>query len=323
LLQELRWKTCACGLTHAKNACPTCGINHGQAQLPAKTSTRGALRVEVVVRAIGEIVAATVWQDRLIAADLHAGEVTLHEAGANQPMRGEGNLRNIRFHRGKPVILNRAEAVLADGSKQIVDGFRGEPQFTGEGSAAYWLSNGHLWRLTDRAPEQIAAVLRGQTQIWAGEEMGMAYYRAGNLSGGFLFFAGQRATVACDDLGLGNAEVLNMRVVFAAKQAAWIVLTLKEQARILQRLILCGPDGHVRNRVDFDDVEEGFAGACAGPTALFLPTNEGVVRIGADDLKSSRFDETADFVSAGDRLLLFRHGIYVVATKTITELRLA
>lgn len=319
LLENLRWITCSCGLNHARNTCPQCGVNHGAAQVPATVCTRGTLRAEFVYRAKGRIAAVAVWDNRPLVVDIGKHGSSYNDAGVLRPLE---TAVGYQFHCAAPILVTKTGAIFADGVKRGVELYRGAMQIAACGSAVYWIDNGTLWKLAARGPERIAEVLRGQTQIWTGEEMGMAYYRAGNLSGGFFFF-GDKSVIACDDLGLGNAEILHMRVVFSGKRAAWILVCLKEQARIFQRLQLFDANGREKSRLEYDSAEAGFQGACAGPSALFVPTDEGILRVDAETLKTRRFEETADFVSSGVKLLLFRHGLYAVAPTTITELRLA
>jgi hypothetical protein len=70
----------------------------------------------------------------------------------------------------------------------------------------------------------------------------------------------------------------------------------------------------------------GITGACAAGPHLFVPTDDGIVRIEVVQqtiVQTRTFAETAPFVSAGDRLSLSTGGIDVLRARDAIRLQLS
>lgn len=319
LLERLRWRTCACGTSHARPVCPICSLNHGPVPTPPTVCTRGSLRAEIIFRTAHRLAGVEVYDERLLFGYCDGRQTVVCDAGRER--RWNAKCTAVHFLHGAPVLLNPGEARFED-HREPVDNYQGKPQFVATAEHAHWLSNGYLWRNAGNSRTQVTQVLRNQTALWAGRDLGAVFYRAGALSGGYLFGTNNRTLIQLPDLGLGNAEILCMRVVFSGKNGAWVLLHLKERASIFKRLLLVDAGGKEKYRLEDEAIDESYQGACAGPNALFIPTDDGIARLSLEDYSTQIFSQTADFITTSTQLLLFRHGIYAITPQTITELRL-
>jgi len=214
---------------------------------------------------------------------------------------------------------------LGDGGRGLGDSGRGPGD-------SVWLEGGALWRETPLGPERIGAVLPHQTRAWASARLGVGFYRAGGYAVGFVFRP---------DRGLLDDRVAlpRLRGQLVAAHAtigddrAWLWLTLADAAsgRLVTTCVVIGADATVLAACELPDAPwlAGITGACAAGPHLFVPTDEGVVRVElvqggahADIVQTRTFAETAPLVGAGDRLALTRGGLDVVSGRAAIRMQL-
>lgn len=191
-----------------------------------------------------------------------------------------------------------------------------------------WLESGALWRATRLGIERIGGVLPHQTRAWLGDRLGVGFYRAGGYAAGFVFRP---------DRGLLDDRVAlpKLRGRLAGAHAtigddrAWLWLTMEDAAsgRLVTTCVVIGADASVLATDTLADAPwiAGLAGACAAGPHLFVPTDDGVVRVeivqGAI-VQTRTFAETAPLVGAGDRLALTPGGLDVVRRRDAIRLQL-
>jgi hypothetical protein len=179
-----------------------------------------------------------------------------------------------------------------------------------------WIAGDTLWREGRFGAERIGAVLAGQTRAWLGARFGVGFYRAGGMAVGFTFRP--------DRGGLDDRVALPpLRGQLVAAGAAigddraWLWLTLAAQGRVATTCAVVGADASCIAVEVLDDPPwlAGIAGACAAGSSLFVPTDAGIARIeviGGALAQTRVFAETAELVTAGDRLALAPGGLALV-----------
>jgi hypothetical protein len=191
-----------------------------------------------------------------------------------------------------------------------------------QGSDPVWLDGGALMRKTPFGSERIGAVLAGQTRVWAGDSMGIGFYRAGGYAAGFVFKPDRGGIDDRVALPKIRGRLLDAHAVIAGDRA-WLFLMTEQgttcvvvdaQARVLAAETL----------VDATWLA-GVGGACAAGNFLFVPTDDGVARIevvqGA--ITATRvFAETAPLVGAADRLVLSPGGLDVIRRRDAIRMQL-
>ena len=190
-----------------------------------------------------------------------------------------------------------------------------------------WLDGAALVRQTRLGPERIGAVLRGLTRAWVGERMGVGFYRAGGYSVGFVF---DPARGPLDDrvaLPPLRGTLVDATAV-VGDERAWLAVTCADRGKLVTTCIVVGRDAHVLAVDTIADAPwiAGLAGACATGALLFVPTDDGIVRVElaqGSPVVTRVFAETAGLVSACDRLALHPSGIDVVRQADAIRLHLA
>lgn len=184
-------------------------------------------------------------------------------------------------------------------------------------TAAVWMQGGALRRRGPLGVETIGQIVPGATRAWIGGSLGAGWWRAGGFAVAFTFAPGRRGL---DDRA--RLPALRGRVVDCgcalSDQLAWLWWRLADGAR--ERLLLaCVAGGSVRGTAEVDAADPdwlaGLAGACAAGPFLFVPTDDGIVRVevaGGAAVATRRFTETAPLCAAGDDLHADRDGLVVV-----------
>ena len=185
-----------------------------------------------------------------------------------------------------------------------------------------WLDGGALWRTTRLGPERIGSVLAGQTQAWVGATLGIGFYRAGGYAVGFVFRpdrGGLDDRVALPKLRgrliAAHATIASDRAwLWLAFEGATTVVVVDAQANVLATQTLADAPWLA-----------GIAGACALGPHLFVPTDDGIVRVELVQgvvTQTRVFAETALLVGAADRLAISPSGLDVIRHRDAIRLQL-
>jgi hypothetical protein len=220
------------------------------------------------------------------------------------------------------VVHGRLQYVAIDPTQIAFEGAR-----VGRGTAAVWLDGSALMRTTRLGPERIGSVLAGQTHAWVGSHMGVGFYRAGGFAVGFVF---RPDTGGLDDrvaLPAIRGGLVSAHATLGTR-TAWLWLTCADAGRLVTTCIVIGADAQVLATATFSDASwlTGIAGACAAGDFVFVPTDDGIVRIEIvqHTVAITRvFAETASIVGAADRLALSPTGIDVLRRRDALRLQLA
>ena len=331
LLHELRWTRCpSCGSAHARPSCPTC-----RHVVAAPLLVRhGAARRELVFETDGHIVRAALQGDILrLAARTATGLV--REDGrsivdAGWPARARVLVQGERTVVAADGLALTYGASGTGGSSAValerlaVDGGDGAtPLIEATATAHYWVGGGTLWRDGRHGPERIGDVIPETTRFWVGSTFGLGFYRAGTLARAFVFDALHGGLNDGVPLTLPAGHLVDACCTFAEGRA-WLFLTETSGGRTTQRCVVIGRTGGVEAEVTAPVGDGswldlgGAAGVGAVGSALFVPTDAGVVRVEltASHIAQTRaFPDTEPFVDSATRLFPGPGGLYAVGSR--------
>lgn len=189
-----------------------------------------------------------------------------------------------------------------------------------------WLDAGALWRMTPIGAERIGGVLAGQTRAWCGAKLGVGFYRAGGYAVGFMF---RPARGVLDDrvaLPRLRGQLVDAHATLG-EDRAWLWLTTALAGRLVTTCVVIDANAQVLATTQLADATwiSGIGGACTAGPHLFVPTDEGLVRIEIVQgviSQTRTFAETAAVVGPGDRLALSPSGIDAVRRRDAIRMQL-
>jgi hypothetical protein len=191
----------------------------------------------------------------------------------------------------------------------------------------FWIEGSTLLRDGQLGPEPVGNVLAGQTRVWSGPKFGFGYYRAGELTVGFVFDAQRRGIR--DDVGLApiRGAVIGANATLSESRC-WFFLATVEEGRIYHRCTVLRADGSIEATLTIEPDGEHWLSridghAAAGPS-LLVATDEGVVRIevrGGALVVAATFPETREYVDGATRLVAASDGLYADDHRGIRRLR--
>jgi hypothetical protein len=287
LLAELRFSRCtSCGQEHARSACPSC---------ISSTAVAAAAALPALVP-------------------------------------GGGASGNLRVRAADPRDFLYASALLARPVAALPAGTAGvtRPGQTKAGdvrSPDAWIDEAALWRRAPLGPARVGGVLAGNTWAWLGPQFGCGFYRARSYTAAFVF---EREHGVLDDRArlpsLPGAVAAAHAVI--AEDQAWMFLTLVHRGRLATAAIvllrggqLCACVTDLEAASPDEPTREltaawlaGLHGACACGPFLFVPTDDGLVRVehrGGQLVVTRRYPETASLMCAADRLVFADSGLLV------------
>jgi hypothetical protein len=189
------------------------------------------------------------------------------------------------------------------------------------------IAGGALMRSLRWGQERAGSVLPGLTRAWASPKLGLGFYRAGGYAVGFVFDprrGGIDDRVALPRL---RGQLVDTHAV-CGDDRAWLFLTCAERGRLVTTCVVVARDASVLACEELVDAPwaAGAAGACAAGAHLFVPTDDGVVRVelvhGAPAV-TRVFAETAGLVGAADQLVLHASGIDALRRGDAIRMQLA
>ncbi len=316
-LLDRAFTRCACGIEHARRACPVCTA---AVHVRPVTHARGSLRVASVLRpAKGWVVAAEAHGGALATLH-HDGRDLVREDGSRIPGDALADVARMRLVGSSTWLLGRTHAV------RVVHGSVreripvAEPAADVTPAGLVHLEGDALVRAWDGT--RIGQVLEGQTWVRTGVRLGFAFYRAGAITVAFVF-----------DVARGPLRQLELPPLEGRLRAVNAVF---DDHHVLVRAVT-EKDGRVRhvahlfdargNRLASAAGSEGdaplFTGgdalenACLAGGAVLVATEDGLVLLRADP--SSRafetrrvFPDAKDFASPDAAVLVGPGGsVYV------------
>ena len=194
-------------------------------------------------------------------------------------------------------------------------------------SAPYvWIDQGALWRTTRLGPERIGGVLAGQSRAWAGEKLGVGFYRAAGYAVGFVFRPDRGVLDDRVALPKIRGQLVDAHAVLGSDRA-WLFLTCVDGGKLVTTCVVIGADAQVIASATLADTPwtAGISGACSAGPHLFVPTEDGIARVEVVQgtvTQTRTFVETAALIGAGDRLYLSPGGIDAMRRRDAIRMQL-
>jgi H/ACA ribonucleoprotein complex subunit 3 len=190
-----------------------------------------------------------------------------------------------------------------------------------------WFAGDALMRRTRIGVERVGSVLAGQTRAWVGRALGVGFYRAGGYAVGFVFRPERGVLDDRVTLPRIRGKLIDAHATIGDDRA-WLWMTCADAGRIATTCVVIAANASVLAVETLADAPwiAGIGGACAAGPHLFVPTDEGVVRVelvqGAI-VHTRTFAETAPLVGAGDRLVLHANGLDAIRRRDAIRMYLS
>lgn len=331
LLESLRWTRCLhCHREHARLLCPRC-VGGRQASTRARLMVRGSVTAERVARVDGVIVDARVVGGAVRWLSWDGAHLCNH-AGAVVASVAPAPARRLMVC-GEHALVAEGAHVTTTGPRPasyLVDVVPGAGAAVAvRGERVYRVVGGALVRDGLFGEESIGRGLARQTRLWVGERFGVGWYRAGAMTVGLVFDA-ERAGVT-EVMGLPPARGQLIGATCAVgERLAWLTTVEHVGGREQASCVALDARGQLRGAAEGPVADVPWlanaAGACAVGEQLFVPTDDGLVRVEIDGTSlvvTRAFPDTAAFVDSASRLLVARDGLHVVGRNHITRLTLS
>ncbi len=331
MLNTLRFTMCTgCGTLHARTVCPQCSA-------PGATQKVMTVRGQVSARSIfatnGRIV--QVVNQAGVLRYLYQQDGALYREGGRRLMSAELS-PELRFKiQGDTTYIGAGETLLAvqgDGAfeKSSVAVYRGRlPVFDTNDNHLYWESAGQLLESGRLGPKYLGDVLSGQTLLWSGNQQGFGFYRAGDITRGFLFTPGN--TGLNDKVELPPlVGQLTDAVCYFGTGKVWFMTTSQVKGQLINACYVFDAAGcliasEVAGLGSDSWLGRGIRGHLAISHSLFVSTDDGIVRLMiANDqiVKEREFPDTEPFVDSQSYLVAGPGGMYVVSSQDITLIQI-
>jgi hypothetical protein len=332
LLDGLRWTVCAaCGTEHARPVCPHCA-RAAPGAIKEVVHVRGQVIARQIFHTAGVIVFAAAQRGRLCWLAHEGGRFRREDGSVVLQGALEPRLR-VRLHGGATLVGKDGHVVtLTRGrpaDRLAADSCGGQPVFDVNDRAVYWLDQGRLQVQGRQGPETIGEVLAGQTRFWVGPAFGFGFYRAGELSVGFLFDVGRKGITDSVHLPRWKGRWIDAACTFAGERC-WFFLARHDARRIVHHCLVLGADGTPEASAEAEPGDGSWlatlGGKCAAGNFLLAVTDDGIVRVeveGGQIRVAAEFPDTEPFVASDCQLCPTREGLAVVSGQDIHLLRIS
>jgi hypothetical protein len=195
------------------------------------------------------------------------------------------------------------------------------------GAPPVWMAGGALWRQAAHGAEAIGQIVAGATHAWVGRRLGVGLWRAGGYQVAFTFRPDRRGLDERPVLPRLRGHLASVHAV-VGDDRAWLVLRETTGGKDTMTVAAIDADGNVACvTAPADDAGwlAGAAGGCAVGGFLFVPSDEGIVRVevvAGAPAATRRFPDTARFVAAGDELFAGPGGLDVRTSDGAVHLEL-
>jgi hypothetical protein len=176
-----------------------------------------------------------------------------------------------------------------------------------------WLHDGQIWRDGAFGPEPIGDVLGGHTEMWASATLGFGFYRAEGYLVAFVFDPRRRGLDDGVRLPMLRGADLARTAAALSADRAWLLAIVRRGPRVAPECVAVDRRGRVLGHAAAPAWLADIGGACAAGPYLFVPTDDGIVRVepdGAGGLAvTATYPDTAPFVTGASRLAVTREGL--------------
>lgn len=333
-------KCSTCGLLHFRSSCPICMIAMPEA-VKQKITYKGKVSITDIFKTTGRVLYSKLidnklywlyWEDGKFKRE--DGSIVI-EGKIDKDFRYRINELYTYIGKKDTVIWRNREFGDKRSPKTTVDTFGNMPVFDVNKWNLFYVYNGMLKQNKESIfviglgmiEEFFGDVVENQTQFWVGDEFGFGFYRAGNLSGGFVFDCFRKGIkdVAVPKL---NGLLIDSSAVFT-KELCWFFVSLSYKGEIYNHCIVINKNGEIRAvdkvRVGDGTWLEGIRGKTCAKDFLLSVTDTGVKQIIVDNgklVESKEYPDTEPFVASDSHIIISKDGLYVVSGQEIKLMRL-
>jgi hypothetical protein len=334
-LLGVTWTKCACGLEHARAVCPDCA-SVGRAALREAVRHHGRCVARTVLTTRGRVVAAAM-QRGLRYAYEEDGIVRREDGStvvAREPDAPAGSPTESRSF----AIAGRATWVLRRGTLERVEdgraverarsGTYGRETVLATNTTTAFRTDGEF--VVDHATGmRMGKILEGEALLFAGDQLGFGFYRAGLLAFFFVFRPGVSGLSPVAIPFDGSARLVEAWCTTDSSHAL-VVLVTERDGKINHAMHLVGKDGAHLAHASGSPAEHRMLASVRGKALLggrvVTATDEGLLALRVDSgrfVEGTLFPDTQPFVSSDVELFAGSGGwVYVVAAQEILELTL-
>ena len=328
-LLAMQWARCACGLEHARRACPECAAPRAV----ARDSVHGRCRATSVRRTHGRIITA--------GAAAGCALAYLYEEDGVVRREDDGEVTRaplapgMRFAIAGPATwIAHAERLtrVAGGSARETEStatFRGASAFDANASSCFVVRDD--WIVDLARGTRVGQVLTGQTWVRVGDALGFGFYQTGSVLEHFVFHVG-RGGLTRVVLPTWPGKLIDVAAYFDHDRVLFATAVDDQVGRRIHALYLIGGNGEVlasaSGAPDAQPMLATISGKCMAHGAILCATDDGLLLVRADpktrELHAEKhFPDTRPFVTAGSELHAAPGGsVYVVGHREITHLSL-
>ncbi len=334
LFEGIAWKACGtCNTLHARGVCPTC------VQAPpamVKEISTGKVVARKVFRTTGTILTVA-RQGGKLRWVYHEHDQYLREDGSLVTRGALDRLMRVKVNGDDTVLAKAGQAVVLGSQgvrgKYAVDMFGNLPIVDANGKNLFFVSSGDFRRVTHggllgATEEAVGSVLANRTLLWVGDDLGFGFYRAGTLTRYFLWHTSGRAINDSITLPTVSGQIIDSNACFGPKKI-WLMMTVKEGSETYNRAYLIDDTGKVLANAEAKQGDgtwlSELRGKCPIGNSLFVPTDDGIVRVEAVSgviSVTKEFPDTARFVDSGTQLFQGDPGIVAVRNGEIWNLEM-
>jgi hypothetical protein len=189
-------------------------------------------------------------------------------------------------------------------------------------SCQLWLRNGGIWRTRGLREERIASFVGGgNAMMWATQGVGCGFYRAGGLTIALWFRSSSGLANEFTGLPALPGQFVDAHAMIT-DDVSWISLTTAHGGKLWGHLFALTSEGIAGYaEISGQPWATGIAGACGNGRNLYVPTDDGVVRVGIVPgigaigafAVERTFCQTATLVTAASRLAIDQRGLLTVS----------
>lgn len=331
LVERLQFTSCSkCGVAHARSQCPDC---IGVTPPMVKEVHTGEVKGTKVFETEGRILFAAMQKGNLRYLYHHSG--SYKREGGREVVAAPLD-PNIRFRiRGAQTVFARFnECLVFDPAKAghetlFADAYGALPLIDANEDHIFFAEGGGLHRTSDLGAgyrDRVGDVLQNQTLFWVGDSLGFGFYRAAELSNFFVFSPAHRGLNDSVKLPGIKGQLVDATAVFGTDRA-WFFTTTQEGTKAVNRCHLVNAQGVHLGSAEASPGDGtwlgSIRGACAVKDLLFVPTDDGVVRVGIQGttlVPVKEYPDTRRFVDDESRLFIGNNGLVVVNPREIWRL---
>lgn len=213
--------------------------------------------------------------------------------------------------------------------KIALDTFGNLPVFDTNEHHKYWLNDGRLLKNDQYGSKHIGDVLKNQTLFWVGSNFGFGFYRAGNISVGFVFDKDLRGGLN-DSVKMPRIDGhLVDATCYFSNHLAWLFYSFRYEGQSRNKCVVIKDDGNILGEVETAEGDGSWLGnirgKCSAGNFLLSATDDGIVRVEVNNsipVVVKDFPDTEPFVNAGNHLHVSDKGLYVVGRREIKLLEI-